>query len=327
MIISRSPYRISFLGGGTDYNGWIKLHGGCCLSTTIDKYCYVLVKEITNFIGIRYKIVYRKIEMVGSLDDIEHSTARECIRYSGIDIPLEVHHYGDLPARSGVGSSSAYAVSLLNSLYVMKNKFASKRQLAEDAIYVEQKLLGQQVGLQDQIACAYGGLNKIEFLKSGNFNVFPIPINKERIDEFQNHLLLFYLGMDRTASDVASTFVPNIDSKRRQLRVSQDLVNEGIDVLCSNKDIKLFGELLHEYWMIKKTLSDIVSSESIDGLYQIAIDNGAIGGKITGAGAGGMMLLFAEPKNHGRIINSLSGLVHVPFRFEFNGTTTIFYER
>lgn len=315
------------LGGGTDYDGWIKLHGGCCLSTSIDKYCYLLVKEIKNFFGHKYRIIYRQIEVVDNLDDIEHFTARECIRYSGIELPLEVHHSGDLPARSGVGSSSAYATSLLNALHVMKGEFVSKRQLAEGAIYVEQVMLGQQVGLQDQIACAYGGFNKIEFTKTGDFNVFPIPLSRERLEEFQSHLLLFYLDMERTASDVASSFVPNIDSKRRQLRISKDLVDEGIDVLCSNQDIKLFGELLHEYWMIKRTLSDIVSSESIDNYYQTAIENGAIGGKITGAGAGGMMLLFAEPKYHNKIINSLSGLVHVPFRFEFNGTTTIFYER
>jgi len=324
MIITRTSYRIGLLGGGTDYPNWVDLHNGCCLSTTINKYCYLMVKKLDDYFGFKYKIVYRKIENVNGLDEIEHSTARECIRYSNVKFGLEVHHSGDLPARSGMGSSSAYAVGLLNALYAMDGKYVDKGQLAKDAIYIEQVALNETVGFQDQISCAFGGFNEIEFLNNGLFSVNPIPICMEREKEFQEHLLLFYLKTNRTASDIASTFVPNIDTKRRQLRISRDLVREGINILCSNSDIRLFGDLLHEYWMLKRSLSDKVSDENIDNYYELAMKNEAIGGKLLGAGGGGFLLLFAEPDKHGKIIEGFKDLLHVPFKFEKTGSTIIF---
>jgi len=324
VIIARSPYRISFLGGNSDQADWFNLHGGCVLSTTIDKYCYIMVKPITNFFGYNYKIVYRKIENVNTLDEIEHYTARECIRYSGIKTGLEVHHSGDLPARSGMASSSAYATALLLALYTLDGKYVDKGQLAKDAIYIERNVLQEVGGVQDQLACSFGGFNKIEFLDNNLYHTFPIPISRERSELFQNHLLLFYLGTTRAASEISKTFVPNIDSKRRQLRVSKELVEEGINILCSNSDIRLFGDLLHEYWMLKRSLSDKVSDENIDNYYELAMKNEAIGGKVLGAGGGGFLLLFAEPDKHNKIIEGFNDLLHVPFKFEKTGSTIIF---
>jgi D-glycero-alpha-D-manno-heptose-7-phosphate kinase len=206
----------------------------------------------------------------------------------------------------------------------MEGRYVSKEQLAKDAIYVERIMLEETGGLQDQIAVSMGGFNKIEFLSNGLYHVSPIPISDKRLEEFQNHLLLFYLNTPRTASDIAKTFVPDIDSKRRQLRISHALVDEGINILCSEQDIRLFGELLHEYWMEKRSLSSVVSNNTIDEIYQKALDNGSLGGKLLGAGGGGFLLLFAEPDKHNKIIEGFSDLLHVPFKFEKTGTTIIF---
>lgn len=223
-----------------------------------------------------------------------------------------------------MASSSAYAVGLLNALYSMEGRYVSKEQLAKDAIYIERIMLQEAGGFQDQIAVSMGGFNKIEFLENGLFHVSPVPIDSKRLEEFQNHLLLFYLNTPRTASDIAETFVQNIDNKRRQLRGSKEIVEEGIKILCSTSDIRLFGDLLHEYWMLKRSLSDKISDENIDNYYELAMKNEAIGGKILGAGGGGFLLLFAEPDKHNKIIEGFNDLLHVPFKFEKTGSTIIF---
>jgi D-glycero-alpha-D-manno-heptose-7-phosphate kinase len=285
-----------------------------------------LVKKNIGFFEYKHKVVYRKIEVVSSLQEIEHYTARQCIELVdaelGIDYGIEVYHSGDLPARSGMGSSSAYAVGLLNALYALNGKYVSKEELAEKAISIEQ--LEETVGYQDQVACAYGGFNKIEFNTKGNFHVFPIPLSNGRLKTFQSHLMLFYLKLPRTASEIANSFVPDIDTKRRQLRIAKDLVEEGIMILCSDKNICLFGALLHEYWETKKTLSNKVSNDSIDNYYDIARKWGAIGGKILGAGGGGFLLIFAEPEKQEQIKLALKDLIYVPFHFEKSGTSIIF---
>jgi D-glycero-alpha-D-manno-heptose-7-phosphate kinase len=324
IVITRTPYRMSFLGGGTDHKNWFNYHGGCVLSATIDKYCYLLVKKLENFFDIKYKVIYRKIENTNSLDEIEHSTARECLRFLNIDNGIEIHHTGDLPARSGVASSSAYAVGLLNALYALNGIYTPKDVLAKEAIHIERNMLKELGGNQDQIACAFGGFNKISFYNDNKFIVEPIPISSDRLKLFNDHLLLFYLKSQRSSFDIAESFVPNIDSKRRQMRISKDLVDEGINILCSNSDITYFGELLHEYWMIKSSLSDKVSTNTIDEYYNLTRENGAIGGKILGAGGGGFLLIFAEPPLHEKIINSFKNAVHVKFEFERSGSTIIF---
>jgi D-glycero-alpha-D-manno-heptose-7-phosphate kinase len=324
IIITRTPYRVSFLGGGTDFENWFNYHGGCVLSATIDKYCYLTVKKLENFFDIKYKIIYRKIENVSNIDEIEHSTARECLRFLNIDSGIEVHHIGDLPARSGIASSSSYAVGLLNALYALNGIYTPKDILAREAIHIERNMLKELGGVQDQIACAFGGLNKISFFNNSSFLVEPIPISSDRLKLFNDHLLLFYLKTQRSSFDIAESFAPNIDSKRRQMRISKDLVDEGINILCSNSDITYFGELLHEYWMVKSSLSNKVSTDKIDEYYNLARDNGAISGKILGAGGGGFLLIFSEPQYHEKIINSFKDAIHVNFEFERSGSTIIF---
>jgi D-glycero-alpha-D-manno-heptose-7-phosphate kinase len=319
MLIVRSPYRVSLLGGGTDYENWTAKHIGEVISTSINKYCYILVKELPNYFDHKYRVVYREIESTKTIDEIKHPSVRECLRYSGIKCGVEIHHAGDLPARSGMGSSSAFTVGLLNALYCLQGRYTTKEELAKQAIHIEQNILKENVGSQDQIASAYGGFNRILF-SNGDFTVYPIITGKERIRELNNHLMLFFTGINRTASDIASTFVTSLDNKRRQQRISKELANEGIKIICSNTDIRQIGELLHEYWMIKKSLSDQVSNSFIDNLYEKALKEGAIGGKITGAGGGGCMLLFVEPHLQDKIKAIFKDLVYIPFEFENMGS-------
>jgi len=319
VLIVRSPYRVSILGGGGDYPQWTSKHIGEVISTSINKYCYIFVKELPNYFDHKYRIVYREIESTKTIDEIKHPSVRECLRFTGIECGVEIHHAGDLPARSGMGSSSAFTVGLLNALYCLQGKYTTKNELAKQAIHIEQNILKENVGSQDQVASAYGGFNRILF-SNGDFTVYPIITGKERIKELNDHLMLFFTRINRTASDIASTFVNTLDTNRRQQRISKDLAAEGIDIICSNKDICQIGELLHEYWMMKRTLSDKVSSEYIDNLYETARGLGAIGGKITGAGGGGCMLLFVEPHLQDKIKIAFKDLVHVPFEFEKMGS-------
>lgn len=319
MLITRSPMRISLLGGGTDYENWTSKHIGVVISTSIDKYCYLFIKELPNYFDHKYRIVYREIESTKTIDEIKHPSVRECLRYSGIECGVEIHHAGDLPARSGMGSSSSFTVGLLNALYCLQGKYTTKNELAKQAIHIEQNILKENVGSQDQVAAAYGGFNRILF-SNGDFTVFPIITGKERIKELNDHLMLFFTGINRIASDIASSFVSTLDSNRRQQRISKDLADEGIKIICSNSDIRQIGELLHEYWMMKRTLSNQVSNNYIDELYETAQKNGAIGGKITGAGGGGCMLLFVEPHLQDKMREVFKHLVYIPFEFENMGS-------
>ena len=319
MLITRSPMRISILGGGTDYDAWTSKHTGEVISTSIDKYCYLFVKELPNYFDHKYRVVYRDIEATQTIDEIKHPSVRECLRYSGIECGVEIHHAGDLPARSGMGSSSAFTVGLLNALYCLQGRYVSKYELAKQAIHIEQNILKENVGSQDQVASAYGGFNHI-FFTDGDFTVYPIITGKERIRELNDHLMLFFTKINRTASDIASSFVGTLDINRRQQRISKDLADEGVSVICSNKDIRQIGELLHEYWLMKRSLSDKVSNDYIDSLYEKAREVGAIGGKITGAGGGGCMLLFVEPHLQDKIREEFKNLVYIPFEFENIGS-------
>jgi D-glycero-alpha-D-manno-heptose-7-phosphate kinase len=324
MIISRTPYRISLFGGGTDYPAWFREHGGAVLATTIDKYCYLSCRYLPPFFEHRYRVVYSKIENCHEAHEIAHPAVRCVLNYLGIDRGLVINHDGDLPARSGMGSSSAFTVGLLNALYALQGKMPTKRQLAAESIHIEQKLLGETVGSQDQILAAYGGFNQIEFLPNGDFSVRPITISAERVRELNAHLMLFFTGINRTASEVANSYVVDIEKRRRQLRILKDLVEESISVLTEKQDLTAFGELLHEAWLAKSSLSKAVSSPRIEEIYAAARDAGALGGKLTGAGGGGFLLLFAPPEKHAAICERLSRLIHVPFRFEQGGSQIIF---
>jgi D-glycero-alpha-D-manno-heptose-7-phosphate kinase len=326
MIISRTPFRVSFFGGGTDYPAWYRKHGGAVLATTIDKYCYITCRNLPPFFEHRYCIIYSKMEYCKTLEEIVHPSVREVIRFLNYDRGLEIHHDGDLPARSGMGSSSAFTVGLLHALYALKGQMVSKRQLAMESINIEQEILKETVGSQDQALAAYGGLNHISFLRNGDISVRPVTISPERVRELNSHLMLFYSGIKRTASNIADSYVGNIEDKKRQLRIMKDLVDEGINILSSGQDIIGFGELMNEAWKFKRSLSAKVSNSHVDELYEQSISAGALGGKLTGAGGGGFLMLFVPPSKQGIVKERLNKLIHVPFKFEFSGTQIIFYE-
>lgn len=326
MIISRTPFRISFFGGGTDYPAWYHQHGGAVLAASIDKYCYLTCRYLPPFFEHRIRLVYSKIESCQSFEEISHPAVRETLRHLKIDRGLEIHHDGDLPARSGMGSSSAFVVGLLHALYALQGQMPSKQQLARESIFIEQEVLRETVGSQDQVLAAYGGLNHVTFLPNGEISVRPMTLTQERIQELNSHLMLFYTGIKRTASDIAGSYVTDLDTKRRQLRIIKDLVEESMAILNSNQSLMGFGELLHEAWQAKRSLSDKVSNSEVDDLYATVRAAGALGGKLTGAGGGGFLLLFVPPAQQKEVRETLSKLIHVPFKFEFSGSQIIFFE-
>jgi D-glycero-alpha-D-manno-heptose-7-phosphate kinase len=326
MIISRTPYRISFFGGGTDYPAWYREHGGAVLATTIDKYCYLTCRHLPPFFEHRFRVVYSKIESCQTVDEISHPAVREVLKLLGVTRGMEVHHDGDLPARSGMGSSSSFTVGLLHAVHALHGRMVSKHQLALEGIQIEQEKLQETVGSQDQVMAAYGGLNHVRFHTSGEITVEPVIVTSERRDELNSHLMLFYTGIKRTASEVADSYVNRIDERRRQMRIMNDLVHEGLDILCRGKDLRLFGELLHEAWQVKRSFSDAVANARIDAIYSDARSAGALGGKLLGAGGGGFALFFAPPDCHDAVRAKLNTLIHVPIRIECAGSQVIFHE-
>jgi D-glycero-alpha-D-manno-heptose-7-phosphate kinase len=327
MIVSRTPFRISFFGGGTDYPGWYREHGGAVLATSIDKYCYLTCRYLPPFFEHRYRVVYSSIERVKTLDELKHPAAREVLRFMKLPYGVEVHHDGDLPARSGMGSSSSFTVGLLHALHALKGEMPSKKQLADESIHIEQNILKETVGSQDQVAAAYGGLNHVTFHTHGEITVRPMTLSRERLEELNRHLMLFYTGIIRTASDVAKSYVADIESKKRQLRIMRDLVEESVALLASHRDLTGFGTLLHEAWQAKRSLSNQVTNPEVDAIYTAAREAGALGGKLTGAGGGGFMLLFVPPDRQPAVRESLKRLLLVPFKFDYNGSQVIFCDR
>lgn len=326
MVICRTPFRISFFGGGTDYPAWYRKHGGLVLGGTIDKYCYLTVRYLPPFFEHRIRVIYSQIENCQTIDEIKHPSVRESLRFMKIHRGVEIHHDGDLPARSGMGSSSSFTVGLLHALHALKGEVVSKQQLAAEGIHMEQEVLKETVGSQDQVFAAYGGVNLISFGINGDINVRPLTVPRSRLDELNNHLMLVFTGIKRTASDVAGSYVPGIDDRRRELRTLMNLVEEAADLLTRQSDITAFGELLHEAWSAKKSMGSRVTNSEIDDLYDQARAAGAIGGKLLGAGGGGFLLLFAPPHKQPAIRRALQRFIHVPFRFEFTGSQIIFYE-
>lgn len=327
MIISRTPFRISFFGGGTDYPAWYRTHGGAVLATTIDKYCYLSCRYLPPFFEHRFRVVYSQIENCQTIDEIGHQAVREVLRFLKFNRGVEIHHDGDLPARSGMGSSSSFTVGLLHALYALKGYIPSKQQLAEESIHIEQDRLKESVGSQDQIATAYGGLNHIQFLPSGEFSVQPLTLPKERIAEFNSYLMLFFTGIKRTASDIAKSYALNMENKEKEIHLLQDLVTESMSILNSKQDLKKLGRLMHEGWQAKKNLSAKVSNPHVENIYEQARRAGALGGKLLGAGGGGFILLFVHPGNRQKVEERLKNLIHVPFKFDFRGSQIIFYDR
>jgi len=327
MIISKTPFRISFFGGGTDYPGWFEPHGGKVLSTAIDKYCYITCRYLPPFFKHKYRIAYSIVEQVQAIKDIEHPAVRATLDYMSCEQGLEIHHDGDLPARSGLGSSSSFTVGLLNSLHAMKGEYRSAEHLAKEAIHIEQDVLHEHVGSQDQIAAAYGGLNKIEFYPGGSFNVAPLIIEPSRLESLQNHLMFFFTGVSRFSSEIAASQIANIKDRSVELHAIGQMVDASLDILGSTRTpLEEFGHLLHEGWQVKRKLSDKVSNAHIDGVYKEARSAGAIGGKLTGAGGGGFMLLFVPPEKQKHVRERLSKLTYVPIRFEPAGSRIVLYQ-
>jgi D-glycero-alpha-D-manno-heptose-7-phosphate kinase len=326
MIICRTPFRLSFFGGGTDYPAWYHKHGGAVLAATIDKFCYLTCRHLPPFFEHRIRVVYSKIETCQTVDEISHPAVRATLKYLDFHRGIELHHDGDLPARSGMGSSSAFTVGLLHALYALRGEMPSKMQLARDSIYIEQELLRETVGSQDQVMAAHGGLRHVRFSADGKIAADPLILPPERLAELQDHLMLFYTGILRTASDVAKSYIGRMEACTRQLHITKELVCESIDILASGMDIRAFGDLLHEAWQIKRGLSAQVSNPEVDALYERARLAGAIGGKLTGAGGGGFLLLFVPPRKRHSVLGALGHLIHVPFEFESAGSQIIFYE-
>jgi D-glycero-alpha-D-manno-heptose-7-phosphate kinase len=326
MIISRTPFRISFFGGGTDYPGWFKAHGGAVLATTINKYCYISCRYLPPFFAHKIRVVYSIIENCKDVAEIQHPAVREVLRYLGIERGVEIHHDADLPARSGMGSSSAFTVGLLHALYALKGRIPSVHQLSSESIYVEQELLKEAVGCQDQVLAAYGGFNHITFHQNGDITVRPMTLSPERVAELNAHLMLFFTGVNRTASDVARTYSQGLGAKDNALQAMCQMVDEGIAILNGSDDLDRFGHLLHDGWLLKRSLSAKISNDFIEQLYEEARAAGAIGGKLLGAGGGGFMLLFVRPRDQRRVRERLRHLIYVPFRFEFSGSRIIFFD-
>lgn len=326
MIISRTPFRISFFGGGTDYPIWYQKYGGSVLCTTIDKYCYITCRALPPFFEHKFRVVYSNIELCQTFEDVQHPAVRETLRFLKINNGMEIHHDGDLPARSGLGSSSSFTVGLLHSLYAWTGKMVSKMKLAQESIHIEQNMIRETVGSQDQVATAFGGLNKIVFHPSGDIEVHNLTLSKTRQDELCSHLMLFYTGIKRTASKVADSYVCSLLKHKKMLLQMKVLVEEGVSVLNSNACICRFGELLHQAWGLKRGLSNQVSNNKIDGLYERARRTGAIGGKIIGAGGGGFLLLFVPPSVQKNVRNELKELIHVPIKIESEGSRIIFFD-
>ncbi len=327
MIVTRTPFRISFFGGGTDYPPWFRDHGGAVFATTIDKYCYITCRRLPPFFEHTHRIVYSHIENVKAISEIRHPAVRAVFEWANVVDGLEIHHDGDLPARSGLGTSSAFTVGLVQALSALEGRMTTKEYLADSAIHIEQNIIRENVGSQDQISAAFGGFNRIEFFRDGTYDVSPVILPSHRMEDLQSHLMLCFTGFSRTASDVAKSKIDNLNNRKVELQRMHAMVDEAIAMLQNPATpIEEFGHLLHQNWEYKRSLSDRVSTPEIDEIYSAAKRAGAIGGKILGAGGGGFLLLFAKPEKQAQIRAELKGLVHVPFRFETSGSRVVLYQ-
>ena len=326
MIISMTPTRISFLGGGTDYPEYFSQHGGATLASSIDKYIYITINPLKDFLDYKIRVAYSKTELVSSIDDIQHPSVRECLRFMGIEKGLEITIVSDLPARTGLGSSSSFTVGLLNALHAHTKKVVSREQLAAEAVHVEREMIKERVGLQDQYTCAIGGFLNLEFLEQNQVNINPVPIPQHRILHLHDHLMLFYTGIQRNAHDVLEEQITHTKNGavNSQLSELKKLVKQGLSVLENNGNLNEFGELLHQGWQLKRQLSDAITNSTIDEAYTKAQEAGAVGGKLLGAGGGGFLLLFVEPDKQVKVLQALTPMRQVNFKFENQGSRLIF---
>ncbi|MDC0059711.1 hypothetical protein OAJ18_01680 [Pelagibacteraceae bacterium] len=324
MIITKTPYRISFFGGGSDYPLWYQENGGEVLSTTIDKYIYLSCRNLPPFFNHKHRIVWSKVELVKNIKEIQHKAVKYMLNHYKIKNGLEIHYDGDLPARSGMGSSSCFVVGLINTMNALKKIKLNKKELAFKSINFEQKILRETVGSQDQIAAVYGGFNKIKFYPNGNFKVFPIKIGQKKINKLNQNLVLLYTGVKRTAHHIANTYVKKLNKeKKNEILKILELTKEAENILRKD-NFDDFGRLLHESWLTKRNLSKKMTSSSIDDIYNFALKKGALGGKLLGAGGGGFFLLYVPYKKQKNFMKNFKKSIHIPFKFSNIGSTIIF---
>ncbi len=327
MIISRTPFRISLFGGGTDYPAWYRENGGAVIGTTINKYCYISIRNLPPFFHHRHRIVYSRIELPNTIGEIEHPAVRAVLQEHHIEDGVEIQHHGDLPARSGMGSSSAFTVGLLHAVRAFQGRMSSPHWLAKEAMRIEQEVIQEQVGSQDQVWAAYGGTNRITFHPDGSFQVDPVIMSQERREELEAHMLLFFTGFSRIADTIAAQKIPNLSRRGKQLTAMTEMVQEAACILQnSSRPIREIGRMLGESWEMKKELADCVSNRDVDQIYEATMQSGALGGKLLGAGGGGFMLLLAEPPCHDKIRQALRGLIEVSFHIGSLGSTIVIYE-
>lgn len=328
MIISKTPLRISFFGGGTDYPHFYEEHGGEVVSTTIDQYVYVTVAHLNPLFDYRLRVAYSRTELVKTSDEVEHPSVKHCLKHMGMDSGVEVAVMSDLPARSGLGSSSSFTVGLLHSLHAYAGRLVDQETLAREAIHVEQKLIKERVGSQDQVAAALGGFRKISFSKKEVFRADPLPLNEDRKTLLQNHLMLFFTGITRYADVILQEQCSRVSDNHSSLKEMRGHVQEGCGILCNeNRDISDFGRLLHEGWRLKQSLSSKISNPTISEAYNTALKAGAVGGKLLGAGGGGFLLIFAAPDRQDAVRAAMTPMMQVPFRFEDGGSRLIYYRK
>jgi D-glycero-alpha-D-manno-heptose-7-phosphate kinase len=326
MFISRNPFRISFFGGGTDYPEWYERHGGAVLASAISRHCYITARYLPPFFEHKHRIVYSIIEEVRDVASIKHPAVRECLRFMDIHDGMEIHHDGDLPKQTGLGTSSAFTAGLLHVLHAMRNERPTAMQLAKEAIHVERTLCGDRVGSQDQVTAAFGGLNCIRFRAGGEIIVDPVVMDAARRKALQQRCMLFFTGFSRIASEIATEQLQNLPRKTSELRRIGEMVDEGLRILTSREDLSAFGALLHEGWTLKRGLSTKISNPVLDDLYAAARSAGATGGKLTGAGGGGFFLFFVEPEKQAAVREALRNCLHVPFAFETEGSHIVVFQ-
>ena len=326
MIISKTPYRISFFGGGSDYPEWYFENGGEVLSSTIDKYIYISCRYLPHFFNHKHRIVWSKLETVKKTSEIKHNAVRELLNLMKIKKGMEIHYDGDLPAMSGMGSSSSFVVGLVNAMYCHCKRKLNKNKLAKISVDLERNILKETVGSQDQVAASFGGFNKIQFFPGGKFKVITLTSNNNYLNQLNKNLILIYTGIKRTANDVASKYVNQLSkNKKEEMNSILSLVKDA-EYIIKNKQLDEFGYLLNESWELKKSLSKHISSNLLNNIYEKAMINGAIGGKILGAGGGGFFLFYVPRRNKERFLKYFNNYATVPFKFNKNGSKIIFQQ-
>jgi len=322
LIISKTPLRISFLGGGTDYPNYFNNFGeGAVLGTTIDKYIYLsITKFYSKLFDHPIRIAYSQIENVDSINEIKHGPFRECLRLHGICNNVELNYSAELPAYTGLGSSSSFTIGLLNSIHAFKNNPVDKNQLVQEAIHVERDILHESVGYQDQTFAAHGGFNIIKFRNGGEIEVKPIPISQERKKNFENHLILFFTGIKRRAADVIHKQLKKVDENKKSLQLMRSLVDDGYNLLAGDSNLEGFGNLLHKNWILKRSLDDSISNNIIDKIYEDGMKSGALGGKLLGAGGGGFIIFFVPLDSKQKVREKLNYLTEIPIKIDSKGS-------